>query len=183
MSPLGALACAPAPIACVARRRRYDEFMSSAFVNEETAALKNLPGLPARTISAARNLVTTRGLAMLDVSLARHREALTAATAAGDTEAIAREERELRYWSARRASAELSEPDADPETVVFGVAVTVRFDDDREQRYRLVGEDEADPESGLLAWTSPVARVLLGATIGDTRRLPRGEVEVVAIAR
>jgi transcription elongation GreA/GreB family factor len=160
--------------------------MSSAFVNEETAALKNLPGLPDRTVSAARNLVTTRGLAMLDAALARHREALAAAPAAGDGEAIAREERELRYWSARRASAELSEPDPDPETVAFGVVVTVRFDDDREQRYRMyriVGEDEADPEAGLLAWTSPVARALLGATIGDTRRLPRGEVEVVAIAR
>ena len=155
--------------------------MSSAFVNEETAALKNLPGLPDRTVSAARNLVTARGLALLDAALARHRDALTAATVAGDSEAIAREERELRYWSARRATAELSEPDADPETVVFGVAVAVRFDDDRESRYRIVGEDEADPEAGLLAWTSPVARALLGATIGDSRRLPRGEVEVVAI--
>jgi transcription elongation GreA/GreB family factor len=61
--------------------------------------------------------------------------------------------------------------------------VTLRLDDDREQTYRIVGEDEADPEAGLLAWTSPVARALLGATIGDTRRLPRGEVEVVALDR
>ncbi len=153
--------------------------MSSAFVNEETAAQKNLPGLPDRTVSAARNLVTARGLALLDASLARHRDALAAAS--GDPEAIAREERELRYWSARRASAELSEPDPDPDIVVFGVAVTVRFDDDREQRYRIVGEDEGDPEAGLLAWTSPVARALLGAAIGDTRKLPRGEVEILAI--
>ncbi len=173
--------------------------MSSAFVNEETASLKNLPGLPDRTVSAARNLVTTRGLALLDRSLAHHRDALAAATAAGDTGAIAREERELRYWSARRASAELSEPTpADLDTVVFGVSVTVRFDHDREQphrmsrmsrmsrisrTYRIVGEDEADPEAGLLAWTSPVARTLLGAAIGDTRRLPRGEVEILAIDR
>ena len=179
--------------------------MSSAFVNEETASLKNLPGLPDRTVSAARNLVTTRGLALLDRSLAHHRDALAAATAAGDTGAIAREERELRYWSARRASAELSEPTpADLDTVVFGVSVTVRFDHDREQPhrlsrmsrmsrmsrisrisriYRIVGEDEADPEAGLLAWTSPVARTLLGAAIGDTRRLPRGEVEVLTIDR
>ena len=155
--------------------------MSSAFVNEETAALKNLPGLPDRTISAARNLVTARGLARLDQALAHHRDLLTAATASGDTEAIAREERELRYWSARRSSAELSEPPPEPDTVVFGVLVTARFEDDRELRYRIVGEDEGEPEAGLLAWTSPVARALLGATIGDTRRLPRGEVEVVAI--
>lgn len=153
--------------------------MSSAFVNEETAAQKNLPGLPDRSVSTARNLVTARGLAQLDASLARHRDALT--KAAGDPEVIAREERELRYWSARRASAELIEPPLDPNTVVFGVAVTVRFDDDREQRYRIVGEDEGDPESGLLAWTSPVARALLGGTIGDTRKLPRGEVEILAI--
>jgi len=156
--------------------------MSSAFVNEETAAHKNLPGLPDRSVSAARNLVTARGLELLDGSLARHREALAAASAAADPEAIAREERELRYWSARRASAELSEPSPEQGSVVFGVAVTVRFDDDREHRYRIVGEDEGDPETGRIAWTSPVARALLGSTIGDTRTLPRGEVEIVAIS-
>jgi transcription elongation factor GreB len=45
----------------------------------------------------------------------------------------------------------------------------------------IVGEDEADPDTGRIAWTSPVARALLGAEEGDLRQLPRGEVEIVAV--
>ncbi len=153
--------------------------MSSAFVSEEATARANLPGLPDRPVSAARNLVTPRGLALLDAAITHHREALAAA--AGDDEVIAREERELRYWLARRATAELSEPDPAPTTVVFGVTVTVTFDDGHSQRYAIVGEDEGAPEAGRIAWTTPVARALLGAAVGDTRTLPRGEVEVTAI--
>ena len=45
--------------------------MSSAFVTEEATARANLPGLPDRPISAARNLVTARGLALLDAAAVR----------------------------------------------------------------------------------------------------------------
>lgn len=156
--------------------------MSSAFVKEDAAAQANLPGLPDRPVSAARNLVTRRGLAQIDASIVAHRDALAAAHAIDDSEAIAREERELRYWSARRASAEPGESDDVPhDRVRFGAAVTVRFEDGAQRRYRIVGEDEGDPEAGLIAWTTPVARALLGGVVGDTRSLPRGEVEIVAV--
>lgn len=155
--------------------------MSSAFVTEEAAARANLPGLPDRPISPARNLVTARGLGLLDAAVARHREALAAASASEDREAVAREERELRYWTSRRASADLSEPGPAPDAVVFGVTVTVAFADGPTRRYTIVGEDEGEPEAGRIAWTTPVARALLGARVGDERRLPRGEVEIVAI--
>lgn len=155
--------------------------MSSAFVSEEATARANLPGLPDRPVSAARNLVTPRGLALLDAAVTRHRDALALATAADDPDAVTREQRELRYWTARRASAELSEPDRQPDSVRFGVAVTVRFPDHRTRRYQIVGEDEGEPEAGRIAWTTPVARALHGAAVGDTRGLPRGEVEILAI--
>jgi transcription elongation factor GreB len=58
--------------------------------------------------------------------------------------------------------------------------------DDAEVTITIVGVDEADAEAGRISWIAPVARTLLGARVGDTRRLrtPAGveEIEVVAIA-
>ena len=47
---------------------------------------------------------------------------------------------------------------------------------------RIVGEDEADPAAGRIAWTAPVAQALLGAEAGEIRELPNGEGEILAIA-
>ena len=89
--------------------------------------------------------------------------------------------RELRYWTARRASAEVSEPGGEADAVVFGTEVTVRREDGTVLTFRIVGEDEADPAAGRIAWTAPVARALLGAEPGETHELPTGEVEILAI--
>ena len=83
--------------------------MSVAFTREEdleaTAA-----DLPDRPISPHPNLVTAQGLARIDAALAEARAAYAAAQAKGDIEAdrtaMARATRDLRYWSARRASAQ-----------------------------------------------------------------------------
>lgn len=155
--------------------------MSRAFVNEDSLIAAGLPALPDRPVSPGRNLVTRRGLQLIEAALHGHQAALRTATDAEDREAAAREARELRYWTARRASAELAEPDPSGETVVFGAAVTVAFEDGHEVRYRIVGEDEGEPETGHIAWTTPVARALMGAGVGDTRVLPRGEVEILEI--
>ncbi len=40
-----------------------------------------------------------------------------------------------------------------------------------ERSYTIVGEDEADPEAGLVSWVSPLAKVLEGACVGAQRRL------------
>ena len=34
-------------------------------------------------------------------------------------------------------------------------------------RFRIVGEDEADPAPGLLSWVAPLVEQLLGARMGD----------------
>ena len=46
---------------------------------------------------------------------------------------------------------------------------------------RIVGEDEADPAAGRIAWTTPVARAILGSRPGDVREVPTGTVEIVSI--
>jgi len=151
--------------------------MSRAFVKEETADT----ALPDRPISAHRNLVTRRGLLLIEQEVARHQHDLARARATADREAAGKASRELRYWTARRASAELAEPDPDTESVVFGAAVTLLREDDTQLTLRIVGEDEADPSAGRIAWTTPVARAVLGAEVGDVRELPTGPVEILSI--
>jgi transcription elongation GreA/GreB family factor len=154
--------------------------MSRAFVKEDDQT--GAAPLPDRPISPQRNLVTRRGLRLIERQIAQHQGALARASAAADRDAIGRASRELRYWSARLDTAEVVEPDPDTGRVVFGTAVTVRREDGTEASYHIVGEDEADPTSGRIAWTAPVAEALLGSEPGDVRALPIGEVEIVSIS-
>jgi transcription elongation GreA/GreB family factor len=68
--------------------------------------------------------------------------------------------------------------------VAFGALVTVDSDEG-EVRYRLVGEDEADVEHGLVSYVSPLAKALLGARMGEevVWQRPAGDltIEVVGI--
>lgn len=95
---------------------------------------------------------------------------------------MARATRDLRYYAARRASAQLTEPTGPADVVHFGQAVTFDREDGRRQTFRIVGEDEANPAEGSVSYVSPLARALLGKIIGDTAMVAGGEVEIVSIA-
>jgi transcription elongation GreA/GreB family factor len=152
--------------------------MSRAFVKE----LDDTPELPDRPLSPYPNLVTAAGLAQIDAELARWRDAYGEAQRNGDRAGLASAARELRYWTARRGSAQLTEPGGDPSAVRFGSAVTLTRPDGRRQTFRIVGEDEADPAAGTLSHASPLARALMGKAAGDTAAAPGGEVEIEAVA-
>lgn len=158
--------------------------MSVAFTKEEDSE-SQAANLPDRPISAHPNLVTAKGLAELEEGLALARAAYAAAQAGGDISAdrtaMARATRDLRYYSARRGSAQLIETPADSGKVVFGGQVTFERDDGRRATYRIVGEDEADPAKGAVSYVSPLARALLGKEVGDTAMVAGSEVEVVAL--
>ena len=154
--------------------------MSRAFVKEDDQA--GAGPLPDRPISPHRNLVTRRGLRLIEEEVAQYRSELARASAAADREAIGRASRELRYWTARLDSAEVVEPGVGTERVVFGALVIVTRADGTEASIRIVGEDEADPMAGRIAWTAPVAQALLGSEPGDVRALPTGQVEILSIA-
>lgn len=151
--------------------------MSRAFVKETDAPAL----LPDRPIGPHPNPVTRRGLALIESELARYRGELAAAASIEDQEGIARAARELRYWTARRTSARLTEPAAGTGEVGFGTAVTLRRADGTLVTYRVVGEDEAEPAEGRISWVSPVARALRAGVAGDAIALPSGEVEVVRV--
>ena len=63
----------------------------------------------------------------------------------------------------------------------FGRTVEVERDDGRRQSFRIVGEDEADPAAGRISYVSPLARALMGRTVGDVVLLGGAEVEVLGV--
>jgi transcription elongation GreA/GreB family factor len=95
--------------------------------------------------------------------------------------AIAATQRELRYWTLRRSTAKVVEPAADKSKVHFGATVTVRRDDGRAQTFRIVGEDEAEPSHGTLSYVSPLARAVLGGSVGDDVEVPGGSATIAEI--
>jgi transcription elongation GreA/GreB family factor len=155
--------------------------MSRAFVKDTDADA--VEDLPERPVSEHPNDVTAEGLVQIEAAVAAAQAAHAAAQASGDRAAMAQAGRDLRYWSARRATARVV-PDTDDSTHVrFGSMVTVLRDDGREQTFCIVGEDEADPSHGTLSHASPLARALFGKTVGDVVAAGSGKAEIVAIGR
>jgi transcription elongation GreA/GreB family factor len=153
--------------------------MSRAFVKESDDALEELPERP---VSPHRNLVTPSGLAAIEEALGRAEAEVIRARSADDKASLARALRDARYWSRRRGSAELVPAPIEPRQVRFGVTVELEHVDGRQERLRIVGEDEADPTQGSIAYVAPVAREMLGATVGDTVQTGSGRAEIVGLA-
>lgn len=77
------------------------------------------------------------------------------------------------------ALAEIIDPSTlSGEKVVFGATVTIIDAETEEERtYQIVGVDEADSKENKISVTSPIARALIGKSVGDeaTVRSPKGE--------
>ena len=152
--------------------------MSRAFVKEAEDESVDLPDRP---ISPHPNLVTAEGLAAIQRSIDRFNAAYKAAIDKNDKSATAAVQRELRYWSARLATAKLIQPSRDRTQVHFGSTVVVRRQDGRMQTFRIVGEDEADPSRGTVSHVSPLARAVVGKSVGDVVTILGREAEVLEI--
>ncbi len=161
--------------------------MSRAFVKEPDGnSPEPLPELP---LSNHPNYVTPRGLAQLrarqQLVSAQRDAGKASADSIGRQNELALLERELRWLSARMHSAIEVDLLAQPQDrVAFGARVTVASAEG-EQRYRIVGEDEAAAEQQRVSYLSPLARALLGARVGDEViwQRPAGDlaIEVIAI--
>ena len=54
------------------------------------------------------------------------------------------------------------------ERVIFGATVRLRDEDTEEEKtYQIVGEDEADLKLNKISFISPIARALIGKSLGD----------------
>ena len=163
--------------------------MSRAFTKEDDAGPELLVVPRAPLPAGMPNYVTPRGLRLLQAEqalLERQRSALEKSDAADRTTRLNAIVQRSAALQARLASAELVDPSSQaPDCVRFGAWVRVRHESGTEAEYRIVGVDEADPSSGLLAFSAPIARALLGKRVGDVALLqtPRSsdELEVLEI--
>jgi transcription elongation GreA/GreB family factor len=121
------------------------------------------------------NLVTPRGLALIGARVA----ALEAEIGGLDegTE-LERAKRDLRYWHTRQVTAEIA-PLPDGQTVEIGTRVRFRLRGE-ERSIATVGHDEADPAAGLLAFSAPLSRAMLGGFEGDVVEFA-GDSEAIEI--
>ena len=109
------------------------------------------------------NWVTARGLRLTREKV----EALEAVETDGMAEDEAKKlKRELRYWRTRLATAEVR-PVPDGEAVAFGSRVTYRLNG-KERQISIVGDDEADPAEGRIAFSAPLASAMMDAEDGES---------------
>lgn len=125
--------------------------MSRAFVKEDNRETEVVAKRPQRQHPY---YVTPEGLERLTQELA-------AAQACAD-------ERAAEDLQARLEAAIVVRPEDQPAEIVrFGAGVTVEGPDRKRSKYRIVGEDEADPLQGRISWLSPLAQALLEHRAGE----------------
>ena len=159
--------------------------MSVAFVKEESAEAASETIIGERPISPYPNLVTAAGLRELEAKLQEANAACEAAAKIEDVNERRRQSalpsRDARYFAQRVNSAQVVEASVGSEVVAFGTTVTFQRCDGRVQKYRIVGEDEADPTSGTISHASPIARLMMGKKVGDVAGAGQQEIEILSI--
>jgi transcription elongation GreA/GreB family factor len=160
--------------------------LSVAFTKEESAETASETLLPDRPVSPHPNLVTAAGLHALQRQLQEAQEAYEATQKIEDVNERRRQGavplRDARYFAARVRTAQVVPDPASIDAVSFGSTVTFTRTDGRVQKYRIVGEDEADPKAGTISYVSPVARALMGKAVGDVAEASGQEIEIIEIS-
>jgi transcription elongation GreA/GreB family factor len=125
-------------------------------------------------------------LKALEFQLHQAREAYEAAQNIEDVNERRRQAaiplRDMRYFAARVRTAQIIIHPTSTDTVAFGNTVTFRRDDGRVQKYRIVGEDEADPKAGSISFVSPVAKLLMGKAVGDVAGTSGQQLDILSIS-
>lgn len=134
-------------------------------------------------IPAGPNLVTARGMTLTGDRIAALEAQIAELTGrAEDEPQLQAARRNLRYWQTRQITAELVPPPSG-ETVEFGTSVTFRLNG-KERTLGIVGDDEADPANGLVAWSAPLARAMMDAKPGEMLEFAgkADAIEILAIS-
>lgn len=129
------------------------------------------------------NRVTARGLTLIGERVAAiEAQVAELAGRTDDDPQLKATKRDLRYWQTRQITAELV-PSPSGDAVEFGTRVTFRLNG-KERTLGIVGDDEADPAGGLVSFSAPLARALIGAEVGEMLEFGGKDdaIEILAIA-
>jgi len=161
--------------------------VSKAFTKDDDGGAELLVVPRAPLPSGTSNYVTPRGLRRLQAEQAALEQERVALEVSDSPDRVLRlnalSQRALELQG-RLTSAELIDPRLQPhDRVRFGAQVRVRHESGTESSYRIVGVDEADAGAGLLAFSAPLARALLGKRVGDVveMRTPRSSEELTVL--
>lgn len=154
--------------------------MSRAFVREEDELPPEPP--PEFKLSSHPNLITPRGFGQIERTI-EDLNAMIAESPIGEIKD--RLLRDLRYWTARKETARVVEPDAGSGEVGFGSRVTFRRGNGAPETIEIVGEDESNPKLGRISWVAPLASSMMGARAGDVvmleNRQPATPITILAL--
>jgi transcription elongation GreA/GreB family factor len=145
--------------------------MSRAFVKENDLENAGID-IPERSLSKEPNYVTPNGLKLLNDKISKleiERESLKQEREDPIiNQKIAIIERDIRYFASRIESAILiNSIEEDHVTVLFGDKVSVEDEVGKVHTFEIVGEDEADIHQSKVSYLSPLAKALIGSSLGD----------------
>ncbi|HET7875944.1 MAG TPA: transcription elongation factor GreA [Methylomirabilota bacterium] len=86
-------------------------------------------------------------------------------------------EARIKELEGKLNTADVIDPPTSGARVTFGSTVRLEDEAGKAVRYQIVGSDEADPARGRISILAPLARTLVGRTVGDsvTAQLPGGK--------
>ena len=144
--------------------------MSRAFVKENDLEHAGID-VPERPISPEKNYVTPNGLKELEnniLLLEQEKNELSNTSDYSNKQKKSQLERDLRYFIKRLESAIVVNPDdQDKNKVLFSAFVHVENEFGEISKFQIVGEDESNIKLNKIAYTSPLAKALIGSKQGD----------------
>jgi len=162
--------------------------VSKAFTREsDDSQPEEMPIVRRQLPPGARNYITREGADRLRQRmdcLLQERQSLKASTSEGGAAVDAERRRiDAAIYNLQQtlSSVVVADIPADREKVAFGATVVIRRGDGEEERYRIVGMDEADPEGGSISWLSPLARALLSRRAGERVGFREEELTILSV--
>lgn len=144
--------------------------MSRAFVKENDLEHAGID-IPERPVSQLPNYVTPNGHKQLKETIHLIETEIKSIKELEDSPETKQNkmklERDLRYYFKRLETAILIEKHEGNNKVLFGAHVTLIDENDETYIFQIVGEDEADIKQNKLSYVSPLAKELIGSSIGD----------------
>ena len=144
--------------------------MSRAFVKENDLEHAGID-IPERPVSQLPNYVTPNGLRQLKGSIQKIEGDILFLKKLDDSPEKKQNkmklERDLRYYLKRLETAILIDKHENSNKILFGAHVVLIDEDGEIYKFQIVGEDEADIKLNKLSYVSPLAKELIGASIGD----------------